>query len=71
MLGSSDQMPSDVKWHQFQSGREYLGANQSILAEKTLTDLKNGSGDPFWSKIAEYAVEEHRWVQKYQGQIGQ
>jgi len=71
MLASSAEMQSDVKWRQFQSGREYLGANQSMLAEKTLTDLKNGSGDPFWSKIAEYAVEEHRWVQKYRGQIGQ
>lgn len=71
MLASSAEMQSDVKWRQFQSGREYLGANQSMLAEKTLTDLKNGSGDPFWSKIAEYAVEEHRWVQKYRGQIVQ
>jgi tetratricopeptide (TPR) repeat protein len=67
----SDQMPADMKWRQFQSSREYLGANQVTLAEKTLTDLKNGNGDPFWSKIAEYAVEEHRWVQKYRGQIGQ
>ena len=70
-LGSSDQTPADVKWRQFQSGREHLSANHLTLAEKTLTDLKNGGGDPFWAKIAEYALEENRWVQKYQGQIGQ
>ncbi|TRZ88897.1 hypothetical protein D4R89_07145 [bacterium] len=68
--GSSDQRPADVKWRQFQSGRQYLKTNQPTLAEKTLTDLKTGGGDPFWSKIAEYALEENRWEQKYQGQIG-
>jgi hypothetical protein len=60
-----------VKWSQFQSGRQYLSKNQPALAEKTLTDLKTGGGDPFWSKIAEYAIEENRWVQKYHGKIGQ
>jgi hypothetical protein len=70
-LDSTDQTPEDVKWRQFLSGRKYLAANQPILADETLTNLKNGNGDPFWSKIAEYAVEEHRWVQQYQGQIGQ
>jgi tetratricopeptide (TPR) repeat protein len=70
VAGSSDQSLADVKWRQFQSGREHLSANQPTLAEKTLADLKTGGGDPFWSKIAEYALEENRWVQKYQGQIG-
>jgi TolA-binding protein len=68
---SSDQTPVDLKWRQFQSGREYFATNQSALAEETLTGLKNGNGDPFWPKIAEYAVEEYRWVQKYQEQIRQ
>jgi len=68
--GSSDQTPADVKWRQFQSGREYLSANQPTLAEKTLTDLKSGGGDPFWSRIAEYALEENRWKQKYPRRIG-
>jgi TolA-binding protein len=68
--GSSDQTPADVKWRQFQSGRQYLSANQSTLAENTLTELKSGGGDPFWSRIAEYALEENRWALKYQGRIG-
>ncbi|TRZ75705.1 MAG: hypothetical protein D4R93_04575 [Deltaproteobacteria bacterium] len=70
-LGSSDQRLADVKWSHFQSSRQHLNANQPTLAEKSLTDLKSGGGDPFWAKIAEYALEENRWAQKYQRQIGQ
>lgn len=70
-LASPDQKPADGKWSQFQSGREHLNANRLTAAEKSLTDLKNGGGDSFWAKIAEYALEENRWAQKYQGQIGQ
>jgi tetratricopeptide (TPR) repeat protein len=68
--GSSDQTPADLKWRQFQSGREHLSANQPALAEKSLADLKSGGGDPFWARIAEYVLEENRWMQKYQGRIG-
>lgn len=67
----SDQTPAAVKWHQFQTGREQLSANQPTLAEKTLTDLKSGGGEAFWSKIADYLLEENRWVRKYQRQIRQ
>lgn len=69
--GSSDQTLANVKWRQFQTGREHLSANQPTLAEKTLANLKNGDGDPFWSKIADYAIEENLRGQKYRGQIGQ
>jgi TolA-binding protein len=66
---SSDQTPAAVKWRQFQTGREQLSTNQPTLAEKTLTDLKSGGGEPFWPKIAEYLLEEYRWARKYQRQI--
>lgn len=68
-MDSSDRTPTDAKWLQFQSGREHLSANQPTLAEKTFADLKTGGGDPFWAKIAEYALEENRWAQKYPGRI--
>jgi tetratricopeptide (TPR) repeat protein len=68
---SSEPRSADAKWSQFQSGRQYLRANRPALAEKPLADLKIGGGDPFWSKIADYALDEYRWAQKYQGQIGQ
>jgi tetratricopeptide (TPR) repeat protein len=67
----SNQTPATANWSRFQSGREDLGTNRTSSAEKTLTDLKNGSGDQFWSKIAEYALAENQWLQKYRGQIGQ
>lgn len=70
-LGPTDQKSADDKWAQFQSGREHLSANKPILAEKGLNELKNGGGDPFWAKIAEYALDENRWAQKYQRQIRQ
>lgn len=60
-----DQPPSDAKWKKFLSGREYLSANKLTNAEQTFSDLKKPDGDPFWSKIAEYALEENRWAQKY------
>lgn len=70
-LGPSDPPPALVKWSQFQAGREQLSANRPALAEKTLSDLKNGGSDPFWSRMAEYLLEENRWAQKYRGLTGQ
>lgn len=67
---SSEPTPAAMKWRQFQAGREQLRAHQPTLAEKTLADLKSGGGDPFWTKIADYILEENRWRQKYQRQIG-
>jgi TolA-binding protein len=64
-IGLMAQLPSDAKWNKFQSGREYLSTNNFTKAEQTFSDLKNSDGDPFWSKITEYALEEDRWNQKY------
>ena len=64
-IGLMDYLPSDAKWKKFQSGREYLSANNLTNAEQTFSDLKKSDGDPFWSKITEYALEENRWTQKY------
>jgi TolA-binding protein len=71
ILGPADPPPALVKWSQFQSGREQLGANRLALAEKTLADLKDGGSDPFWSRMAEYLLDENRWAQKYRGLTGQ
>ena len=64
-IGLMVQLPPDAKWNKFQSGREYLSTNNITKAEQTFSDLKNSDGDPFWSKITEYALEEDRWNQKY------
>ena len=68
-IGMMAQPSLDTKWNKFQSGREYLRANNITKAEQTFTDLKNSDGDQFWSKITEYALEEHRWTQKYRSPI--
>jgi TolA-binding protein len=66
------QTPADIKWTHFQSGREYLAANQPTLAEEALIPLRPGdSGDPFWPRIADYAVEDYQWTKKYKEQIEQ
>jgi TolA-binding protein len=64
-IGMIDQLPSNAKWKQFQTGREYLTANNIAKAEQTFTDLNTSEKDQFWSKITEYALEENRWTQKY------
>jgi tetratricopeptide (TPR) repeat protein len=63
--GMIDQLPSNEKWKKFQTGREYLTANNIAKAEQTFTDLNTSEKDQFWSKITEYALEEKRWTQKY------
>jgi tetratricopeptide (TPR) repeat protein len=71
VFASSDPTQAVAKWRQFQTGREQLSANQPTLAEKTLADLKSGGEEPFWSKVADYLLEENRWVRKYKRQIKQ
>jgi tetratricopeptide (TPR) repeat protein len=65
--------PSDVpqgskdreKWELFESGRAYLHTNDLPQAEEALNQLKGDGGEPFWSKVSEYAIEEGKWSQKY------
>jgi TolA-binding protein len=68
-IGLMAQPSLDTKWNKFQSGREYLSANNITKAEQTFSDLKNSDGDLFWAKITEYALEENRWTQKYRSPI--
>jgi TolA-binding protein len=68
-IGLMAQLPSDEKWNKFQSGREYLSANNITKAEQIFSDLKNSGGDQFWSKITEYALEEDRWTHKYRAPV--
>lgn len=66
---SSDSTTAATKWRQLQTGREQLASNQPTLAAKTLADLKSGEDEPFWSKVADYLLEENRWARKYKRQI--
>ena len=64
-IGMIDQLPSNAKWKKFQTGREYLTANNIAKAQQTFIDLNTSEKDPFWSKITEYALEEKKWTQRY------
>jgi tetratricopeptide (TPR) repeat protein len=68
--GMLNQPPRDSgKWDLFESGRAYLTNNNLPLAEQTLSNLKNSGGEPFWSKLSNYALDESKWTQKYIGQV--
>ena len=61
-------LPRDrEKWDLFESGRSYLMNDDLPSAEQTLTNLKNKGGEPFWSKVSDYALQEKQWVEKYLG----
>lgn len=64
-IGLMAQLPPDAKWNKFQSGREYLSANNITKAEQTFSELTSSDGDQFWSKITQYALEQNKWTQKY------
>lgn len=65
--GAGREPMADAKWETFQSGREWLRANNLPLAEQTLANLKNTGSDAFWAKVSDYALEDSRWTQKYNG----
>ena len=64
-IGMIDRLPPNAKWKIFQTGREYLTANNIAKAEQTFIELNTSEKDQFWSKITEYALEENKWTQKY------
>jgi hypothetical protein len=35
------------------------------MADKTFSELKNKGGEGFWSHLADYAVREFSWNEKY------
>ncbi|MBN1380286.1 MAG: tetratricopeptide repeat protein [Deltaproteobacteria bacterium] len=53
------------KWKLYESGKAYLKADDLPMAQKKLSELKNASDEPFWSKITDYALQENHWHKKY------
>jgi len=64
--GYASRGANDERWQLYESGREYLKANDLPMAQKALSQIKAMGGDPFWSKIADYALEENKWNKQYQ-----
>ncbi len=66
---ASARLPDDANWALFQTGRDYLRSNNLPMAEQTLAKLKNAGGEPFWTRISDYAFADKEWAQKYRGSV--
>jgi tetratricopeptide (TPR) repeat protein len=52
-------------WSIYGMGRGYSELKNSEMADKTFSELKNKGGEGFWSILADYALREFSWNEKY------
>jgi TolA-binding protein len=52
-------------WSLYGIGKGYAGLKNSEMADKTFSELKNKGGEGFWSNLADYALREYGWNEKY------
>jgi len=52
-------------WSLYGIGKGYTGLKNSEMADKTFSELKNKGGEGFWSNLADYALREYSWNEKY------
>ncbi|HVO65593.1 MAG TPA: tetratricopeptide repeat protein [Syntrophales bacterium] len=52
-------------WSIYNMGRGYVELRNSEMADKTFSELKNKGGEGFWSTLADYALREYSWNDKY------
>jgi TolA-binding protein len=52
-------------WSLYGVGKGYTGLKNSEMADKTFSELKNKGGEGFWSNLADYALREYSWNEKY------
>ncbi|MDI9571109.1 MAG: tetratricopeptide repeat protein [Pseudomonadota bacterium] len=53
------------RWLLFEIGRRHMESRESAAAEKSFLQIKDGSPDPFWTKLSDYALQESRWSERY------
>jgi TolA-binding protein len=56
---------ADGLWSLYGMGKGYAELKNSEMADKTFSELKNKGGEGFWSHLADYAVREFSWNEKY------
>jgi TolA-binding protein len=56
---------ADGLWSLYGIGKGYAGLKNSEMADKTFSELKNKGGEGFWSNLADYALREYSWNEKY------
>ncbi len=52
-------------WSLYEMGKGYAGLKNSEMADKIFSELKNKGGEGFWSNLADYALREYGWNEKY------
>jgi tetratricopeptide (TPR) repeat protein len=52
-------------WILYSMGRGYAELRESSMADKTFSELKTKGGEGFWSYIADHALREYIWHEKY------
>lgn len=52
-------------WTIYSMGRGYAELKDSGMADKAFSELKNKGGEGFWSIIADHALREYSWHEKY------
>ncbi|HYA15751.1 MAG TPA: tetratricopeptide repeat protein [Syntrophales bacterium] len=52
-------------WSIYNMGQGYVELRNSEMADKTFSELKNKGGEGFWSTLADYALREYSWNDKY------
>ena len=52
-------------WSLYGMGKGYAELKNSEMADKTFSEMKNKGGEGFWSNLADYALREYTWNDKY------
>jgi len=52
-------------WSIYNMGRGFSELKNTEMVDKTFSDLKNKGGEGFWSTLADYALREYSWNEKY------
>jgi len=51
----------NLLWTLFRMGQSYGKMNDTVMAGKTFSELKEKGGDAFWTKVADYWVADEAW----------
>lgn len=57
--------PEMERWRLYEAGRRQIHTSTRSEAEKTLAQMKGNPQDAFWSKLAEFALNDGPWSIKY------
>ncbi len=52
-------------WSIYGMGRGYAKLREAGMVDRTFSELKNKGGEGFWSNLADHALREYSWHEKY------